>query len=260
MLYRLYPEGPSRTLVTLSQSIDVTRASHPLLRWLSRNSPDFHQAWNLGYGTMAVRGVEEVATAEAGRQPPRPSTGETGSGPLQTLDAATIRSLGPLLARGRVAIIETDARGRISQATVAERIAAAPATVLDVLGRPAEWGRFMQAIRVRGDRATATGRAFSMSFSFPAFSVGSDMVLSPRGDGIDLVSPSGRLRGSDLTFRVAPDGTGSVMTSAARMRLRQGGLVLRQMIDDDPNFGHALNAAFLMTLSRAFAQAAEGRR
>jgi hypothetical protein len=30
------------------------------------------------------------------------------------------------------------------------------------------------------------------------------------------------------------------------------------MIDDDPNFGHALNAALLMTMSRSFARAAEG--
>lgn len=99
-----------------------------------------------------------------------------------------------------------------------------------------------------------------MSFSFPAFSVSTDMELTAQADGCDLASPSGRLQGSALAFRVAPEGTGSVLTSAARIPLRRGGLILRRMIDDDPNFGHALNAAVLMAMSRSFAQRAEGRR
>jgi hypothetical protein len=258
-LYRLYPAGTNETIVALAMCIDVTKASHPLLRWLSKNAPDFRQSWNLGYGVMALRGLDEVASKRAGVRIQRPS-GHAGSGPLKMLTDSEVTALRPLLDQGRVGLIESDDRGRIAQASVVERVNAPPSKLQRALSRPGEWQDFVSALKVTKDRPIKGGRAFTLGFSFPAFSVSAEMEMQTLPNGCDLRSHTGRLHRSLLSFRHSPDGSGTVLTSTARLRMRQGGLILRELLDGDPNFGHALNAGILMAFSRSFKQRAEGRR
>jgi hypothetical protein len=86
------------------------------------------------------------------------------------------------------------------------------------------------------------------------------MELTKRADGIDLVSPEGGLKRSLWSFGAAADGGGAIVTSTGRIRMRQGSRILRRMIDNDPYFGHALNAGSMLVITHSFKTRAEGRR
>lgn len=259
MLFRLYPDGPSSTTVALAMNIDVTKSTNQIIRWLTNANPDFYQSWNVGYSVMAYRGVEQVAVKRAGGKVLAPN-GQCGSGPLRPFTPDQVKGLRSLFKNGTVAIIESDAQGRVAQASLAEAVNAPPAKIQKALESPGQWGRFIKSLDIEGARRTAKGHNFKMSFSFTAFTLTTEMDMTTRADGVDMFSPSGHLKRSLLAFTHAVDGSGSIMTATGRFRFRQGGRILRRMIDDDPYFGHALNASSIALLARSFKLRAEGRR
>lgn len=258
-LYRLYPEG-DQTTVTLSMNIDVTQSNNAILRWLTNASPDFRQAWNLGYAAICYRGLERVAVKRAGNGPLPPATGKAGAGPLRPLAPNQAKSLGPLLKRGTVAILQTDKQGRISQASLAERVNAPPPAVAKVIKNPGAWSRFIKSLEIDDVEEVEGGQKASLGFSFVAFTLETDIELSHNDGATDLVSPSGQLHRSLISWRYAADGSGTILTTTGRIRYRQGGRMLRGMIDADPDFGHALNASTLVVFSRGMKLRAEGNR
>lgn len=257
-LFRLWPAGADRTTLTLTMNIDPTKTSNPILRWLSNANPNFQQVWNVGYSVMVFRGIEQVAVKRVGGTVPAPS-GIAGDGPLRPFGPAQVATLRPLLQKGTVAVIESDAQGRVAQASVAELVAAPPAKVQQILEAPATWPTHFKSLEIDDVAQTAGGSTFKMSVGFTAFTISTDLALQTRPDGVDVTSPSGPLSRSLLTFRQAPDGSGTILTSAGRMRFHQGGRILRGMIEADPYFGHALNAAGIALFSRSFRLGAEGR-
>lgn len=257
LLWRLEPEG-ERTIASLTLAVDVTKSSHTILRWLAQANPHQKESWNVGYGIVSLRGLQAVAAERAGREGfPAPS-GKSGSGPLRPLAAADVRALTPLLSKGMAGLIEQDGRGQVRQAAFAQKVAAEPAHVVEILARPTAWGAPVKGVefRARGD----SPEDFEFLFSFPAFKLRTDMAVKTRSDGVDIDSPAGALKGSVLSFGVHPDGSkASILTGAARFRPREANFILRRMIDDDPYFGHALNASALGVWMRAMKNRAEGR-
>lgn len=259
MLFRLYPDGPNTTTVALAMNIDVTKSTNQIIRWLTNANPDFQQAWNVGYSVMAYRGVEQVAVKRAGGTVAAPN-GQCGSGPLRPFTPAQVKGLRSLFQKGTVAIIESDAQGRVAQASLAQYVKAPPSKIQKALESPGQWGRFIKSLGIEDAQRTSKGHTFKMSFSFTAFTLTSEMAMTTRSDGADVTSPSGHLKRSLINFTHAADGSGSIMTATARFRFRQGGRILRRMIDDDPYFGHALNASSIAVIARSFKLRAEGRR
>jgi hypothetical protein len=257
-LFRLWPAGADHTTLSLSMCIDPTKTSNPILRWLSNANPNFQQVWNVGYSVMVFRGIEQVAVKRAGGTVPAPS-GISGDGPLRPLGPDQVAALRPLLQKGPVAVIESDAQGRVAQASVAELVAAPPAKVQQILEDPGSWGTHFKSLDISDVAQAAGGSTFKMALGFTAFTISSDLALQTRPDGVDVTSPAGQLSRSLLTFRQAPDGAGTILTSTGRLRLHQGGRILRGMIEADPYFGHALNAAGVALFSRSFRLGAEGR-
>jgi hypothetical protein len=256
LLWRLYPDG-AETTVSLTLNVDVTKSSHTILRWLAQHNPEQPRSWNLGYGIVSLRGLQAVAAAEAGHGAFPPPVGESGHGPLRPLTAAEVSTLSPLLAAGTAGIIEQDAQGRIAQTALATRVAAPRDKVVDLLGRPASWRSPVRGVEFRLPSDDASGDRFEFVFSFPAFSVRTDMALKRRADGVDISSPSGSLKGSLVSLGAFAEGSSSVLAGAARFRPRQANFMLRRMIDADPYFGHALNASALAIWLQAFKRNAE---
>lgn len=257
-LFRLWPAGADRTTLTITMNIDPTKTSNPILRWLSNANPNFQQVWNVGYSVMVFRGIEQVAVKRVGGTVPAPS-GISGDGPLRPFGAEQVQALRPLLQKGTVAVIESDAQGRVAQASVAELVAAPPAKVQQILESPGSWATHFKSLEIDDVAQTAGGSTCKMSLGFTAFTLSTDLALQTRPDGVDVTSPSGQLSRSLLTFRQAPDGAGTILTSTGRLRMHQGGRILRGMIEADPYFGHALNAAGIALFSRSFRRGAEGR-
>lgn len=254
LLWRLYPEG-NQTLVALSMHIDVNRSGHTLIRWVSRSSPFASPMWNLGHGVLCLRGLQQVAATRAGRPGLPPPTGHAGSGPLRPLTKAQVQALRPLYLKGSAGIVEQDAQGRVAQASIIEAVGAPAKQVEAVVSDLARWdANLPEAVEL--ERTDEAG-LYHMEISTPGVSVDTNIQAAKVSGGVDVTSPSGSLRGSLIAFRVYPDGAGSVLTGSARFRARQGGRILRSMIDSDPYFGHGLNAGVLGVFSRGFKVAAE---
>lgn len=257
ILYRLYPNGPNETTITISMNMDVTKASNPLLRWFTKNSSGFHESWNLGYALICFRGLRKVAIQRSGGTPP-PNSGDSGIGPLRPLSAAQAKALGPLLKQGTVAVIESDKQGRISQASLAEYINAPSDNVLKIIKNTKRWSKFINSLDVSDVNETGDGRNFKMGFVFTALNVETDMNMRDLPNGADLQSPSGDLRRSLISFRTVPSQSGTLLMTTGRFRLLQAGRLMRRMVKGDPDFGHALNASSLTVLSQAFKHRSEG--
>jgi hypothetical protein len=260
MLWRLFPDG-DRTIATLSLNIDIRQASHTLIRWVGRHSNDAPPMWNLGHGILAVRGLQQVAAARAGRTGLPTPSGRSGSGPLRPLTAAQIESLRPLFQRGSAGLIEQDAQGAVSQATVIETVVAPPDRLKQILSSPARWPEVLPpAVSIEIPEGAADPSQVHMTIATPGVSVESEITVAARDDGVDVSSPSGRLRGSLLSFRVIPNGQGALLTGAGRFRSRESGVILRRMIDSDPYFAHGLNASALGIFVRGFKTGVERGR
>jgi hypothetical protein len=256
LLWRLYPHG-DQTLVALSMHVDVSQSPHTLIRWVSGASPVAVEMWNLGHGILCMRGLQSVAAGRAGRPGLPPPTGEAGDGPMRMPPASLVRALAPLYQNGSAGIVEQDARGRVAQAVMFERVNAPADRVKQILGDISRWDAVLpDAISVeREDDGTHV-----MEISVPGLSVDTNIEVAAVADGADLTSPSGTLRNSLASFRVISEGNGSILTGACRFRARQGGRILRAMIDSDPYFGHGLNASALGIFVRGFKQGAEAGR
>jgi hypothetical protein len=260
MLWRLFPDG-DRTIATLSLNIDIRQASHTLIRWVGRHSSDAPPMWNLGHGILSVRGLQQVAATRAGRTGLPTPSGRSGSGPLRPLTAAQIESLRPLFQRGSAGLIEQDAQGSVSQATVIETVAAPPDRLKQILASPARWPEVLPpAVSIEIPEGAADPSQVHMTIATPGVSVESEIAVAARDDGVDVSSPSGRLRGSLLSFRVIPNGQGALLTGAGRFRSRESGVILRRMIDSDPYFAHGLNASALGIFVRGFKTGVERGR
>ncbi len=257
ILWRLEPDG-ERTVASVTLAVDVTKSPHTILRWLAAANPHQAESWNLGYGIVSLRGLQAVAAERAGRKGFPPPSGKAGSGPLRPLSAADVRALTPLLAKGMAGLIEQDGSGRVRQAALAQKVGAEPGRIVEVLSRPAAWGSPVKGAEFRPRGSDA--RDFEFLFSFPAFKLRTDMQVATRPEGVDITSPGGALEGSILSFDAFPEGTkASVLTGAARFRPREANFILRRMIDDDPYFGHALNASALGVWMRAMKAHVERR-
>lgn len=260
MLWRLFPDG-DQTIVALSLNIDIRQSSHTLIRWVAGNSDDAPPMWNLGHGILSVRGLQQVAATRAGRKGLPTPSGKAGQGPLRPLTAAQIKALRPLYQRGSAGIIEQDTQGYVAQATVVETVAAPPDRLKQILASPARWRDVLpDAVSIELPEGAADSPNAHLEIATPGLSVDTDITVTARADGVDVESPTGRLRGSLLAFRVIPDGQGALLTGASRFRARQGGVILRRMIDSDPYFAHGLNASALGIFSRGFKAGVEGRR
>jgi len=259
MLWRLYPDG-DRTIVALSLNVEVAKSPHSILRWLSRANPSQPQAFNIGHGVVSFRGVQHVATKRAGRKALPPPTGKAGAGPLRTLSAGEIKTLAPLLQRGIAGVIEQDAQGRVQQAALAHRIAAPAQKMIDLMHRPGAWGSPVQGVEMQVPEGDTSGERFVLSLSFPVLTISTDMHLTNRADGMDIESPSGQLKGTVAAWRVIPDGQGAIISGASRFNVRDSHRLVRTMVDEDPYFGHALNASCLAIWARFFQLAIEGAR
>jgi hypothetical protein len=258
LLWRLQPDG-EQTIASLTLAVDVTKSSHTILRWLAKSNPHQKESWNLGYGIVSLRGLQAVAAERAGRKGFPVPSGESGSGPLRPLTEANVKALLPLLRQGAAGIIEQDGRGRVLQTVFAQKVGAPPRKLLDGLSSPSTWGSPVKGVEFRTREGEGSGAPFEFRFAFPAFTISTDMLLRTRPDGVDIEAPAGALKGSLLSFGVLPDGSTAILTGAARFRPRQANFILRRMIDDDPYFGHALNASALAVWMRAMRARAEGR-
>lgn len=256
MLWRLYPDG-DQTIVALAMNIHVTKSAHSILRWLSRANPSQPQAFNVGHGSVTFRGVQHESIKRAGRPPLPPPTGRVGSGPMRPLNANEIKALAPLLKRGVAGVIEQDARGRVKQSALALRVNAPAEKMVAMMNRPGGWGSPVEGVDILIPEGDTSGERFVFRFSFPVLTVSTDMNLTKRPDGIDLESPTGQLKGTVAAWRVIPEGATSVISGASRFKVRDSHRIVRNMVDEDPYFGHAINASCLAIWARFFKLAIE---
>ncbi len=256
VLWRLYPQG-DQTVVALSMNIHCTKSAHSIMRWLSRSNPSQPQAFNVGHGTVLFRGVQHEAIKRAGRPPLPPPTGRVGNAPLRPLTARDVQALGPLLKRGIAGVIEQDARGRVKQSALALRVNAPAEKMINLMNRPGDWGSPVKGVEIQIPEGDTSGERFIFRFSFPVLTVSTDMHLTKGADGMDLQSPSGQLKGTVANWRVIPEGSTSVISGASRFKVRNSHRIVRSMVDEDPYFGHAINASCLAIWARFFKLAIE---
>ncbi len=247
MSWRVYPEGPNRSLVVFSSRIDMREANY-ITEALSAAGNSINRTINLTLATVLL--LETQAEAER-RTGSGPEGGRGHSEPFRRPDVDT-RALTGLLRRGDLVMLQM-AGHRLSQVTALGRMGAGPEEVRRLMNDPEQFGRSL----VHGSQTKVIGRdasstLFEWRIPLPLVGVGGTMRLnlSPTVIAVDGVSGSlseGRWRFD--TFRMPGGDTGLI--GWAEFDPADTVKLLKRLIAGNENFSHGLTASTQLMLVRS---------
>lgn len=171
-------------------------------------------------------------------------------------------ALAPLLARGELALVESDASGRSRQVVVFAAIAASPAKVYDAIMNVDAYPEYMRSVvSAKTVRRKGSSFAFDWELNVPILNLkGRRAVRGLRPSKIEMIGVSGHFRDSHERWELTPlDGGKRTLAVLYRtLDIRTAGLLLRTMVDLEPSMDHGINAAAGFVNIRDLARHCEG--
>ncbi len=163
--------------------------------------------------------------------------------------------LAPYLAHGPVLLTEFQNRQTDLPAVIyAARIQASPETVAGVIGKPADYPGFMNAltsVEIRAVNGQMT--AFDWSWGVTLFSLSGQNVMTSypgdpvRGYRFDIRTTGGDLGIGRVMWRVYPDGPGrSLVVFSSRLDMRNANYITRQLASEGNAVNRTVNVAVAM--------------
>lgn len=174
---------------------------------------------------------------------------------LGSLDPDERKLLMPYIAQGPVVLTEFKNRQTDLPAVIyAARVHAPAETVAGVIGNPAEYPRFMEALTAV-DIKSAKGQmvAFDWSWGVTLFSLSGQNVMttypgdSARGYRFDIRTIGGDLGIGRVMWRVYPDGPKrSLVVFSSRLDMRDANYITRQLAAEGNAVNRTINVAVAM--------------
>lgn len=251
------PAPNDETILAITLFCDP-RSANWAARQLVRANPSMLHAMNLSVGIVFVMGIRGRAESPGGRgvvgAPGR------GGGDLTGFADVDTARLAPLLRRGELALVETNAHRGLRQATVFGQVAAEPDRVRAVVQDPARYPSFISNVE-SVDVVSRTGgiTTYDIELDFPIFDVESRLEMSADPQGRVLVEGrQGDMRGGRWRWELlAAPGGGAVATYGGYNDMRRTGWLMRRLVALEPYFDHALNVSSKLVMVRAVKRRAE---
>ena len=182
--------------------------------------------------------------------------------PLERLPDDKLVALAPLLQRGELALIESNRDGTLKQVTLLLFVAAAPATVHDVLAHPGDYKKFIPNVSKSTWEARPDGTfASSWQLDLPVSSFEQTNLYAfepgPAG-AIDVRCPDEK---DDATYRweMKPVVGGTVLVQYGYTDVKHSNAMVRSFLKKMPVTEHGLALAAQMLLAMNMKQEAERR-
>ncbi|MCS6915271.1 MAG: hypothetical protein NZ890_18840 [Myxococcota bacterium] len=154
-----------------------------------------------------------------------------------------------LLAHGVLSLLRGK-QGRLSEMTLIVHLPAAPAAVMEVLGRPQLWSSFIPSITRSVDLGERGGApAVELEQAVPLLSFRTVYALHRTPSAVDMLGLSGDLRGARLRWDVRPIGGGGTrLVLRTRQEFDRASVILRQLYKLEPLFEYGVNMGLGLVL------------
>jgi hypothetical protein len=246
VMWRIYPEGPERSLVVFSSRLDMRNANY-ITRQLSAEGNAVNRTINVAVAMVTLLEVKTEAERRAGTY----VRGEYRTKELVRPEV-DMNALYPLLARGDLVLMDLDGETMQSVAVVG-RAGASVGRVRRVMLDPEEFGKsILHGSCAEVVERTAAGTRFEWKIPIPLLHVGGEMVLRPSPtvisvDGISGTLSKGRWRFD--TYRY-PRGEAGVVAWAT-FDPADSPKLIRKLIAGNTYFSHGFVAATQLAVMRS---------
>ncbi|MCP4601546.1 MAG: hypothetical protein GY847_13710 [Proteobacteria bacterium] len=254
-----YEDGPDHSIFVMSGIIDV-QSSEWLIRYLIGVNPAMRLAMNVAIGLVVVKGVEAMAKrAAAGKPLGKHITKGKRKGPLKPLNKGQLDALRPLLNRGAVVLTKSVKHGRLSQATVIEKVKAPGKKFLVAAATPEFYSKMVKAISdINVHERTKQATEFSWTIGFSIFGLTSRNRLTFTPDGVLIEGLNGDLAGAQWRWQITDNGPNECIVayhSWADMSITP--YILKQSVKAEPYLEHGFMAGSNMVMLRALKKVVE---
>lgn len=254
-----HEDGAEHTLIVLSGILDV-QTSEWFIRYLLGGNPSMRQAMNVAIGLVCIKGVKALAERVAAGKPldKHRTSGKSG-GELRLTADKELKALAPLIARGQVVVVDSNAKGKLRQVTTIESIRAPFGKVLDAVSTPKNYSKFIRAISdVTVHSAAAKEIFFSWTLGFSVFSITSKNRMSSVDSGVLLEGLEGDLAGAKWRWQIVPTATDrTVVAYHGFANVKKAAYILDKTVVREPYLEHGLMAGSNMVMLRAMKRAVE---
>ena len=262
--WELFPlDDGARTLAAFYRAIDVDTGGI-LLKTIVELEPSMEQGANLSTGFVHMRGL---AAYLAGRTVTRPGP---RSGPVPRFrplslnpGAVDLGRLRPLLARGQLALVESEPDGGLRQAALLTLVKAPRTKLVKVIQDPARYPEFIPNFAEQKVTPTGDGRLrLEWELEVPIVNLDgvSFMTIEPDGS-VEIEAHTGDIRRGRWRWEaVAVDDETTVPIHYTYSDVRDASWVTRRIIDKQPLFEHGIVLASATVALTAMKARAEGYR
>jgi ribosome-associated toxin RatA of RatAB toxin-antitoxin module len=251
--WEFYPAAGGTVMVMYGYT-DVMH-SNDLIRSIVNRSPTMEHGLALAAQLVQFRAMKQRAEqlAQSAAAAAR-SAGEAGSKPA---------SFDFLLDRGRVAVIRSNAAGKLSDFSVLDRIYAARDKIEAIIHAPGDYVRFVEGVKQSAELSREPESVtYSIQTSIPHISWDSRYLMRWDGRGsTDGFCTDGDLRRSQYRWDLTAV---NEKTTTAVLRVRQdlgaASLILRTLFQAEPLFEHGIAVALGLVSMAGVRGRAEGWR
>ncbi len=252
-MWRIYPEGPNRSLVVFSSRLDMRDANY-LTRQIGRQR-SINRTTNLSLAYVMMMGVRKEAERLAGA-PPRPAGGDPA--PLRRPDV-DIFALRFLLFRGDLVLMDMTGE-RLDQVAVLGRLHAPLEPAREIMTDPRAFGPALipgsYANVVREEDAEVD---FAWGIDVPLVGTSGKMRLT-RADRITVDAIEGALTGGQWHFETPVYDWGEACVLGwGRFDPGDANWLIRMLVEGTPTLGHGIQAGTNLMVVRAIRSRTQDR-
>ena len=246
MMWRVYPDGPGRSLMILSSRIDMRDANY-ITRQLASGGNSVNRTINITLASVMLLETKAEAERRSGTFIDRPAAPK----PLYRPEV-DVPALGRLLRRGDLVMMDLEGE-TLHQVTVLGRSGARMGPLRRVMTDPEEFGTSL----IHGSSAKVTERKgnltrFKWGIPLPLIGVGGEMMLRTSRSVVAVDGVSGSFSEGQWRFDTHrfPAGEAGVI-GWAKFDPADSAKLVRRLIDDDATFSHGLATAMQVMVVRS---------
>ncbi len=245
MMWRVYREGPNRSLMVLSSRLDMAGANY-IADQLATGGRAVTRTITIAMSTVMILGTRKESERRVGYEPPMPEQGELEP---PTIDA---NAMAPMLARGDLAMLDMDG-DRLNQVNVIARMGHPLEPTRNVMSDPEEFGQsLMSGSRAEVVSRDESGILFEWEIPLPLVGVEGSMRLVPSDDIITVEGVTGGLSNGAWGFNTHEfDWNEVAVMGWGRFDPADSSRLIRRLIAGNVYFSHGLSAGMQIMVARS---------
>jgi ribosome-associated toxin RatA of RatAB toxin-antitoxin module len=206
-----------------------------ILRAMIGQDPAMDAGFNLAGGLALLHNL----LAEAGKEARLGNVAAPGG----SAASAPAPDFGPLLHRGTVAMVRSNASGGFLNVSVVERVKAPAQRMEDLLRHPEVWPTFLHTVqKVVVTQRDPSGVEYDMTVAGVLVEVVTSFRMLFVPGGVDTLAISGAVKGARFRWDIRPDGPdASILIWRGNLHLADTSRVMRAMLNIEPSFEHSAN-------------------